>query len=85
MIEYRYKSSRNSLYVINRYTPHNKEFRIDEYTGESWIKVTYFEHTPEFTARVKMLCEMFECEDTLTIIDCSQKKMNLEDTLPSLF
>ena len=87
MIEYRFKSNRNALYVINRYTPNNKPFLIDRTTGESYLKVSNQEHVPEFVIRLTMFCEMLECEDTLIIKDCA--KINgttkYSDDRPSLF
>jgi len=88
MIEYRFRSyRRNSFAVINKYTPKNKSFKIDETTGEAWMKVTNQKHTPEFIMRLTMYCQLLECEETLKIIDCSNMEhtATYSDDRPSLF
>ncbi len=87
MVEYRFKMKRNAVHIINRHTPLGKEFRVDKYTGEYWIKVTNSEHTPKFRQTVEIFCELLECDDTLTIKDCSNMEhtSSYDDNRPSLF
>ena len=85
MIEYRFRSTKNNLDVLNRYTPANYKFVIDRFTGDSWIKIPNSYHTQSFMDRVKMYCELQECEDTIKITDSSNQRVKYENTIKPLF
>ncbi len=88
MIEYRFKPVKDvDLNVVNSYMPKGRTFKIDNFTGEAWIKVTNLEHTPELEMRVIMYCELINCQSTLSIRDCSSMAHTAshDDSRPSLF
>ena len=72
MIEFRIKVDYSKgITTLNKYTPYGKSWRIDNYTGEWWIKITTAENTPRFNEFLIMFLQINDAESTLKIKDCS--------------
>jgi len=87
MIEYRFKTNQYDLLnELNGYMPKGKIFKVDEFSGEAWIKVTNFEHTPELTKIVEYFCKFSRPSRNFKILDCSQiNNKSTYDNNESLF
>ena len=88
MKEYRFKAHQyDKLNELNELMPNGKQFKVDSYTGEAWIKITNQEHTPELVRAVELFCNFSYHKKKLIIKDCSDNKNTLiyEDTRTTLF
>lgn len=89
MVEFRFNSKQKlvDLKILNKYAPGQKTWSVDKYNGDYYIKILDEQNTQYFNNFLSIFLQIYNCSDTLTIIDSHKQRSHTlaETPRPTLF